>query len=118
MWLQTGGVKRAETAAAVPSNQRDRRIVVTALGVTQIFAWGSSYYLAAVLAKPIATEMRWPSSWAIGGVSLGLLLAGLVSPLVGRSIGRLGGRSVLAAGAILLAAACWRKPRLQRSPPA
>ncbi len=104
MWLQRGGVKRAVTAAAVPSNQRDRRIVVTALGVTQIFAWGSSYYLAAVLAKPIATQMGWPSSWVIGGVSLGLLLAGLVSPLVGRSIGRLGGRSVLAASAILLAA--------------
>jgi predicted metal-binding membrane protein len=38
----------------VLASKRDRRIVVTALGVTQIFAWGSSYYLLAVLAKPIA----------------------------------------------------------------
>jgi hypothetical protein len=27
-------------------------VVVTALGITQIFAWGCSYYLPAVLAKP------------------------------------------------------------------
>mgnify|MGYP001252824408 CR=1 FL=1 len=80
-----------------------RAVVVTAIGITQIFAWGSSYYLPAVLAKPIATETGWPFAWVIGGLSLGLLLAGFVSPLVGRAIGRAGGRSVLAASAVLLA---------------
>ena len=34
------------------------RIVVAALGVTQILAWGSSYYLLAVLARPIAARHR------------------------------------------------------------
>ena len=89
--------------SAVSSSGSDRRIVVSALGVTQIFAWGSSYYLLAVLAKPIAAETGWPLSWVIGGVSLGLLLAGLISPLVGRTIERKGGRSVLATSAALLA---------------
>jgi MFS family permease len=88
---------------ADPSHRSDRRIVVCALGVTQIFAWGSSYYLLAVLSQPIAAETGWPLSWVVGGLSLGLLLAGLVSPLVGRRIERTGGRPVLAAGAILLA---------------
>jgi len=82
---------------------RPRGLVVSALGVTQILAWGSSYYLPAVLAPPIATEMGWPLTWVIGGLSLGLLVAGLVSPRVGRTINQHGGRFVLAASSVLLA---------------
>ena len=78
-------------------------IVVTALGVTQILAWGSSYYLIAVLARPIATDTGWPFGWVVGGLSLGLLTAGLVSPRVGDSIQHRGGRPVLAVSASLLA---------------
>ena len=74
------------------------------LGVTQIFAWGSSYYLPAVLAKPIASDTGWSLSWVVGGLSLGLLIAGLVSPWVGRAIARRGGRPVLAVSAAVLAA--------------
>jgi hypothetical protein len=45
----------AASAASEPaSGLPDRRVVVSALGVTQILAWGSSYYLLAVLAQPIA----------------------------------------------------------------
>jgi hypothetical protein len=39
----------------------------------------------------------------VGGVSIGLFVAGLVSPLVGRTIQRCGGRAVLASSSILLA---------------
>ena len=79
------------------------RIVVSALGVTQILAWGSSYYLPAVLAQPIADDTGWPLPWIVGGLSLGLLIAGFISPSVGRQIHARGGRPVLAASAILLA---------------
>ena len=79
------------------------RIVVSALGIAQILAWGSSYYLPAVLAAPIARETGWPLAWVIGGLSLGLLVAGIISPLVGRRIHAQGGRMVLAASAVLLA---------------
>lgn len=78
-------------------------VIIATLGVGQIFAWGSSYYLLAVLAKPITDDTRWPLAWVIGGVSLGLLVAGLVSPWVGRTIGRHGGRLVLASSTVLLA---------------
>src|SRR5580704_3264004 len=96
---------RAMTVAASVggASTGSKVVVVTALGLTQIFAWGSSYYLPAVLAKPIAAETGWSSTWIIAGLSLGLALAGLVSPLVGQLIGRFGGRPVLAASAILLA---------------
>lgn len=82
----------------------DRRLVITALGFTQIFAWGSSYYLLGVLAKPIADETGWSLTVVVGGVSLGLLAAGVVSPRIGRAIARHGGRPVLASSSILLAA--------------
>jgi MFS family permease len=79
------------------------RVVVPVLGVTQILAWGSSYYLLAVLAKPIAGDTGWSLAWVVGGVSLGLLTAGFVSPRVGDCIQRHGGRPVLATSAIFLA---------------
>jgi MFS family permease len=86
------------------TSRRPAALVVTALGITQILAWGSSYYLPAVLAQPIATDTGWPWTWVVGGLSLGLLVSGLAAPLVGRLIHRHGGRPVLAASAILLAA--------------
>jgi MFS family permease len=82
----------------------DRRIVVAALGVTQILAWGSTFYLLGVLANPITRDTGWGYDWVISGVSVGLLMAGLVSPRVGLAIGKWGGRRVLALSALLLAA--------------
>jgi MFS family permease len=79
-----------------------RPIVITALGLTQILAWGSSYYLPAVLADPIARDTGWPLSWVVGGLSLGLLMAAIVSPRVGTAIERHGGRPVLALSAIAI----------------
>jgi MFS family permease len=80
-----------------------RSTVTTALGLTQILAWGSSYYLPAVLAKPIAESTGWSLEWVVGGLSFGLLVQGLVSPAVGRAIDHHGGRPVLAISALLLA---------------
>ena len=80
------------------------KLIVPALGITQILAWGSSYYLPAVLAQPIAADTGWPLTWVVGGLSLGLLVSGLASPLVGRFIHRHGGRPVLATSAVFLAA--------------
>jgi MFS family permease len=79
------------------------RSIIPVLGVTQILAWGSSYYLLAVLAKPIAEDTGWSLGWVVGGLSLGLLVAGVISPRVGDSIQRFGGRLVLAMSAGFLA---------------
>ena len=89
-----------EASVALP----DRRVVVTALGVTQILAWGSTFYLLAVLAPYIARDTGWAYDRVIAGVSVGLLVAGIVSPRVGRFIATHGGRPVLATSALLLAA--------------
>jgi MFS family permease len=76
--------------------------LVLALGFNQIFAWGSSYYLPAVLAEAITAEMNLSLSFATGGLSVGLLVAGIVSPRVGGSINRQGGRPVLALSSVFL----------------
>jgi len=80
----------------------NRHVVMTALGVTQILAWGSSYYLPAVLAEPIARDTRWPLTSIVGGLSLGLVVAALISPHLGKAIQRNGGRNVLALSAATL----------------
>jgi MFS family permease len=79
------------------------RTVVAALGLVQILAWGSSFYFPAVFAPAIVAETGWPLAWVVGGVSIGLLIGGLISPKVGRLIARHGGRPLLAASSLLFA---------------
>lgn len=81
----------------------ERSRVVAALGVAQLIGWGTSFYFPGVLAAPITADTGWPLSAVIGGVSLGLLIAGLISPQVGRIIAARGGRPVLATSALLFA---------------
>ncbi|MDR3494155.1 MAG: MFS transporter [Ancalomicrobiaceae bacterium] len=93
----------SDAAGAAPTPP-DRLAIVSALGITQIFAWGASYYLPAVLAAPIAADTGWSLTWVVGGLSLGLLAAGAISPRVGRAIAKHGGRPVLAVSTGLFAA--------------
>jgi predicted MFS family arabinose efflux permease len=88
------------TEAGLP----DRRVVITALGIAQILAWGTSFYFPAVFATPIVDETGWSLGFVVGGASLGLLTAGLISPQVGRIIDARGGRPVLFASSLFFAA--------------
>lgn len=87
------------------SSPHNRSVLVSALGITQILAWGSSYYLPAVLAGPIAVDTGWSLTAVVAGLSCGLLLAGIASPTTGRLIQQYGGRPVLVASSLLLASA-------------
>jgi len=82
----------------------DRRVVITALGIAQILAWGTSFYFPAVFAGPIVAETGWSLGWVVGGTSVGLLVAGLISPQVGKVIDVHGGRPVLFASSLFYAA--------------
>ena len=93
-----------QPSAAVDAGEPPRRgKLVTALGLIQIISWGSSYYLPAVLARPIVADMGWSLPWVVGGLSLGLLAGGVASPYVGRTIEERGGRLVLSTSSILFA---------------
>jgi hypothetical protein len=72
---------RALPGGDVQPREPRRSAVVTGLGITQILVWGCSYYLPAVLAKPITAETGWPLPWVVGAVPVGLFVSGLFSPI-------------------------------------
>jgi len=82
----------------------DRRVVITALGIAQILAWGTSFYFPAVFAGPIVADTGWSLGYVVGGTSVGLLVAGLISPQVGKIIDVRGGRPILLASSLFYAA--------------
>jgi nitrate/nitrite transporter NarK len=81
-----------------------RSIVVAALGTAQTLAWGSSYYLPAILADPIAQGLGLSRTTVFGLFSGALLLSAVLGPSVGRAIDNRGGRGVLALSNLVLAA--------------
>jgi predicted MFS family arabinose efflux permease len=81
----------------------NRGIVISALGFAQILAWGTSFYFPAVFATAIVADTGWSLGWVVSGTSIGLLVAGLISPQVGRIIDRHGGRPVLLASSLFYA---------------
>src|SRR5229473_1105597 len=76
---------------------------VLVLGVTQILAWGAIFYPPVLTVPLIAAERGWSMTFAMGGLSLALLTAGVVSPRVGLLIDRHGGHRVMPVGSLLAA---------------
>jgi MFS family permease len=79
-------------------------VAVNALGITQITAWGTSYYCLGVLAKPIVADTGWPLTTVFLGFSVALLVMGVISTWVGRVIDRIGARAVMCSGTIIVSA--------------
>jgi len=77
---------------------------VLALGITQITAWGTSYYCLGVLAGPITRDTGWSRGFVFLGFTVALLVMGIVSNAVGRAIDRRGGRAVMTLGTVLVSA--------------
>jgi MFS family permease len=77
---------------------------VAVLGVTQILAWGAIFYTPVLMLPLIAAEQGFSFTFAMGGFSAGLLVAGLVSPTVGALIDRHGGHRVMPFGSLAGAA--------------
>src|SRR5262245_21443622 len=73
---------------------------VPILGVTQILAWGAIFYPPVLTVPLIAADRGWSAAFTMGGFSLGLLVAGLVSPRIGASIDHYGGHRVMPIGSL------------------
>jgi len=78
--------------------------VILGLGTAQTFAWGSTYYLPAILANPIAAELGIGTPTFFIAFSIGLLLSAFVGPGSGRLIDVHGGHRVLPASNVIIAA--------------
>jgi len=77
--------------------------VVAALGTTQTIAWGSTYYLPAVLVDPIARDLGLPPDGILAAFTFALILSAFIAPAVGRAVDRAGGRGILSASNVVFA---------------
>ena len=78
--------------------------IVLALGTTQTLAWASSYYLPAILADPIGRDLGMSANWIFAAFSGALVISALLGPRIGRQIDLFGGRPVLCASNLTIAA--------------
>jgi replicative DNA helicase len=88
-------------ASALRSIPRALWATITLLGIGQICAWGTLYYSFAVTGPLIAREFGIALPSAVLGYSALLVAGAFAAPTVGRTIDRLGGRAVLAGGAVV-----------------
>ncbi|HBC01132.1 MAG TPA: MFS transporter, partial [Pseudomonas sp.] len=77
--------------------------IVLALGSAQTLAWGSTYYLPAILAEPMASELGISTGNVFAAFSLALIVTAVLGPLSGKRIDHHGGRDVLALSSIVFA---------------
>ncbi|MCC5969241.1 MAG: MFS transporter [Pararhodobacter sp.] len=77
--------------------------VVTALGSAQTLAWGSTYYLPAILAVPMAHDLGVSTGTVFAAFSAALVITAILGPFAGRRIDRFGGREVLALSSVIFA---------------
>ncbi|KIZ38338.1 MFS transporter [Stutzerimonas stutzeri] len=77
--------------------------IVLALGSAQTLAWGSTYYLPAILAEPMASELGISTGNVFAAFSLALIVTAVLGPLSGKRIDHYGGRDVLALSSIVFA---------------
>lgn len=90
--------------APLPTPSAPRWLVASGLGVAQLLAFGTTYYLLTVLGQPIHVDTGWGLTWVIGGMSAGLLAGAVVAPTVGRWIRQAGGKPALSVSSLLFAA--------------
>lgn len=77
--------------------------LVLRLGTAQTLAWGSTYYLPALLARPMADGLGLPISHIWIAFTVALLASAALGPFAGRAIDRWGGRPVLMGTSVLFA---------------
>lgn len=80
------------------------RFVVPVLGLGQVIAFASSYYLLGVLADPMAASMAINPASIFMSLSVAFLISAILTPLAGRWTEHHGGRLVLAGSNLAFAA--------------
>lgn len=93
----------ADANAARPGAGTWRPVVVLAPG--QLVSWGTLYYGITFLAEPMQADTGWALSAIFGAFSSGLVLAGVLAPVAGECIARLGARRCLTGGSAAAAIA-------------
>ncbi len=95
--------RRLDSSALGSFLRHPATAAIVSLGFTQIISWGTTLYALGVLGKPIAADTGWSQTLVFGGLTVGLLVSGAVSPSVGRFLDRRGGRLAMSLGSVLVA---------------
>lgn len=77
------------------------------LGMTQLINWGITFYMPGVFGNAIMAETGWSPVVTFSGLTVAMLVMGMVSPLTGRIMARIGGRKMMMTGTIALATGCF-----------
>ena len=86
-----------------PAN-RPQALIVGGFGLGQIAAFASSFYLMGVLGDAIGRDLHLSSTYVFAMVSLSLAVPALIAPRVAKRIDARGGKQVLLASHVVLAA--------------
>src|SRR4029453_12153634 len=86
------------------SSHRPQGLIVAGFGLGQIVAFACSFYLMGVLGDAIGRDLRLSPTFVFATVSLSLAVPAFVAPTVARRIDRKGGKPVLLASHVALAA--------------
>ena len=73
---------------------------VTVLSFTQILGWGILIYPPVLTMPLMASDRGWSLAFSMGGLSVALVVSGLLSPTACGLIDRLGGNRIMALGAV------------------
>ncbi len=71
------------------------------IGLTQLINWGITFYLLGAFGDAIAHDTAWGQPLIFSGLTLAMVVMGLVSPVSGRLLALMGGRKVMQLGALL-----------------
>lgn len=77
-----------------------------ALGFSQLINWGVSFYLLGAFGPAMVRDLSWSVQQVFAGLSVAMIVMGLISPLAGHLMERFGGRTLMRAGTLLNAASC------------
>jgi MFS family permease len=83
-----------------PDAKRFPYPIVSALGLSQLVAWGSFYYVFVSLMEPMRDEFGWTKTQINGALSVALATTGLCAYARGRWIDRYGGRALMTSAAV------------------
>lgn len=77
--------------------------LIAVLALTQLIGWGFSFDFLAVVGRPVARDLGMANEIAFAGLSVMMVVAALLGPMVGGRLGRYGAARVLAEGSVLFA---------------
>lgn len=77
------------------------------VGMTQFINWGITFYMPGVFGGAIMLDTGWSPVVTFSGLTIAMLVMGLVSPLTGALIARTGGRTMMMAGTFAIIIGCF-----------